>query len=390
MSHIRFSLLLLFLIAVVACSTENNPEEKANNKATIIESNYTAGLPLDKIQLPEGFKISVFADSVENARSMALSPSGTLFVGTRGKGSVYAIRDENGDMLADTMFVLAAGLKMPNGVAFRNGDLYVAEVSRILKFKDIENNLANPPQPEIIYADYPTETHHGWKFIAFGPDDKLYVPVGAPCNICNPDNPIFCSITRMNPDGSNLEIVQKGIRNTVGFTWHPENKELWFTDNGRDWLGDDIPACELNHAPRDNMHFGYPFCHQGDLPDEEFGHLAECSEFTAPVQKLGPHTAPLGVEFYTASQFPEEYVGQILLAEHGSWNRSKKIGYQVSLVSLDDNQKATAYKAFAKGWLDEQADEAWGRPVDIEFLPDGSMLVSDDYANVIYRIYYAG
>lgn len=383
------SLLLLALLVISACS-DGNKEEEVSKKEPVIETSYTAGLPLDLIQLPDGFKISVFADSVENARSMTLSPNGTLFVGTRGKGSVYAVRDEDGDMLADSVYVLASGLKMPNGVAFKDGDLYVAEVSRILKFKDIESRLGNPPEPEVIYDEYPTETHHGWKYIAFGPDDKLYVPVGAPCNICNPEDDIFCTITRINTDGSGLEIVQEGIRNTVGFTWHPEDQKLWFTDNGRDWLGDSLPACELNRAITDSMHFGYPFCHQGDLPDEEFGGMASCEDFTPPVQNLGPHTAPLGLEFYTAEQFPTSYNGQILLAEHGSWNRSKKIGYQISLVTLDEAQQSTGYSAFAKGWLDEATDEVWGRPVDIEFLPDGSMLVSDDFADVIYRIYYAG
>lgn len=320
---------------------------------------------------------------------MALSPNGTLFVGTRDEGSVYALRDEDGDFKIDKKYVLARGLKMPNGVAFRDGDLYVAEVSRILKFQGIENRLTNPPQPVVVYDQYPTKTHHGWKYIAFGPDGKLYVPVGAPCNICEEEDKIFASITRLNPDGTGLEVVQHGIRNTVGFTWHPETKELWFTDNGRDWLGDDLPACELNHAPQDGMHFGYPYCHQGDLPDDRFGKKRPCSEFTPPAQKLGPHTAPLGLEFCTSNMFPEHYRHQILIAEHGSWNRSKKIGYRVSLVRLE-NGKAASYQPFASGWLDETTDEVWGRPVDLEFLPDGSMLVSDDFANAIYRISYRG
>ena len=278
---------------------------------------------------------------------------------------------------------------MPNGVAYRNGDLYVAEVNRILRFNDIEANLTNPPTPEVIFDQYPTEKHHGWKFIAFGPDDKLYVPVGAPCNICESEDEVFASITRMNPDGSDMEIIQHGVRNTVGFTWHPETKELWFTDNGRDMLGDDIPACELNHAPQDGMHFGYPYCHQGNLPDEEFGELRPCSDFTAPAYNLGPHVAPLGVEFYTGNQFPESYSGQIFIAEHGSWNRSKKIGYRVMMVTLEDGQ-AVSYEPFATGWLNEEDDDVWGRPVDIEWMPDGSMLLSDDFGNAIYRIHYVG
>lgn len=344
-------------------------------------------LPLEKIVLPEGFSIDVFAANVENARSMALSPKGTLFVGTRGQGDVYAIVDKNQDYKADKVYTIATGLKMPNGVAFRDGDLYVAEVNRILKYENIEKRLDNPPAPIVLNDTYPSETHHGWKYIAFGPDGKLYVPVGAPCNICESEDDIFNTITRINPDGSGREIVQRGIRNTVGFTWHPETGELWFTDNGRDWLGDDSPACELNHAPKDGMHFGYPYCHQGDLPDPKFGEKYPCSDFTPPVQQLGPHSAPLGLEFYTGNQFPDTYKHQVIIAEHGSWNRSTKIGYQLSLVTLEGS-KAIGYQPFAKGWLDETQDEPWGRPVDIEQLPDGSILVSDDFANAIYRISY--
>lgn len=380
-------LLVLFAFTVLNCNSVNFPDKKA---AKEIESDPSVlNEYLKQIKLPDGFKIDVYASDVENARSMARSPNGTLFVGTRDKGSVYALRDEDGDFKIDKKYVLAEGLNMPNGVAFRDGDLYVAEVSRILKFENIESQLANPPKPVVVNDQYPSKTHHGWKYIAFGPDGKLYVPVGAPCNICEEDDEIFASITRINPDGSGREVVQHGIRNTVGFTWHPVTGELWFTDNGRDWLGDDLPACELNHAPKDGMHFGYPYCHQGDLPDDRFGKKRPCGDFTPPAQKLGPHTAPLGVEFYTGEMFPQQYKNQILIAEHGSWNRSKKIGYQVSLVKLDGN-RATSYEPFASGWLDKTTDEVWGRPVDLEHLPDGSMLVSDDFANAIYRIYFEG
>lgn len=380
--HLRF-LAALSLLALGACSNVNPPEKPGDSETTT-----PTDLPLDRIQLPAGFSIDVYAEDVTNARSMDLSPNGTLFVGTRGEGNVYALRDTDGDMKADEQYLLAEGLKLPNGVAFRNGDLYVAEVNRILKFPNIESSL-DDPSFEVIYDDYPTETHHGWKYIAFGPDDKLYVPVGAPCNICESEDEIFASITRMDPDGSNMEVVQHGVRNTVGFTWHPQTGELWFTDNGRDWLGDDKPACELNRAPQDGMHFGYPYCHQGDLPDPDFGDKRDCSEFTPPVQNLGPHVAPLGLEFVTTSAFPADYQGHILIAEHGSWNRSTKIGYRLMMVKLNGNE-AVSYEPFAEGWLDKAADEAWGRPVDLEFLPDGSMLVSDDFANAIYRISYDG
>ncbi len=344
-------------------------------------------IDLSKIKLPEGFKINLYAEGVKNARSITRSPDGTIFVGTRGEGSVYALRDEDGDYKAEKRWTIATGLSMPNGVAVKDGDLYVAEHNRILRYDDIETQLANPPKPVVVNEDYPSEKHHGWKFIDFGPDGKLYVPVGAPCNICESED-IFNTITRINPDGSDLEIVHRGIRNTVGFTWHPETKELWFTDNGRDWMGNDEPNCELNHAPTDGMHFGYPYCHQGDISDPDFGEKHACSEFTPPVVKMGPHVAPLGLIFNTGNQFPEIYKNQLLIAEHGSWNRSNPIGYQVSLVGFDANGQTKGKSAFASGWLED--GEAWGRPVDLEQLPDGSVLVSDDFADVIYRIYYAG
>lgn len=279
---------------------------------------------------------------------------------------------------------------MPNGVAFKDGDLYVAEVNRILKFEDIESKLDNPGEPMVIYDEYPTESHHGWKYIAFGPDGKLYVPVGAPCNICESDDRVFNSITRINSDGTGREIVHEGVRNTVGFTWHPETEELWFTDNGRDMLGDDLPACELNRAPEDKMHFGYPYCHQGDLLDEVYGKNKSCDSYTAPAQNLGAHVAPLGIEFGKSSMFPSAMSTTALIAEHGSWNRSKKSGYRITMVPINSSMESTGYETFAEGWLDKDKDEAWGRPVDLEFMKDGSMLVSDDFADVIYRITYKG
>jgi glucose/arabinose dehydrogenase len=386
-------LLVLFLLFTqTVCSDSTTPQKTPPTvqPASSVAPDYTGDLPLDKIKLPEGFRITTFAEGVENARSLCLSPDGTLFVGTRNAGNVYALRDTNGDMVADLKYTLATGLRMPNGVAFRNGSLYVAEVSRILRFDEIERRLDNPPAPVIVYAEYPTDGHHGWKYIAFGPDGKLYVPVGAPCNICEREEPIYASITRLdvdNPSGG-PEIVQRGIRNTVGFTWHPKTKELWFTDNGRDYFGDDKPACELNRATGDGQHFGYPYCHQGDLKDPKFGDKRPCSDFVPPAQNLGPHTAPLGLEFGLSAGWPAGYKHQIFIAEHGSWNRTKKIGYQISLVNVNDEGQGTAYAPFASGWL-EPDDDVWGRPVDLEWMPDGSMLVSDDYANAIYRIYYA-
>lgn len=378
---LTISIFCLFATACSNSSTETN--------ATAFEPASTE-LPIERIQLPDGFKIDVYAEGVTNARSMDLSPNGTLFVGTRGEGKVYALVDRDQDLHADTIYTLAEDLTLPNGVAFRDGDLYVAEVNRVLRYAGIEERLDNPGEPEVIYDQYPTEKHHGWKFIDFGPDGKLYVPVGAPCNICNKegeDSLIYASITRLDVATGAMEVVQSGVRNTVGFTWHPDDQTLWFTDNGRDRLGDEIPACELNRAPEDNMHFGYPFCHQGNLADPEFGDLADCSQFIPPVQNLGPHVAPLGVEFYQGTMFPDSLQKQLLIAEHGSWNRSKKIGYRLMLVTLDGNE-ATAYQPFATGWLNDETEDVWGRPVDIEHLPDGSILVSDDFADAIYRIYY--
>ena len=351
----------------------------------------SADLPLNSIQLPAGFSIGVFAE-VENARSMAISPGGTIFVGNRNEDKVYAIKDTDGDNVADKKWVIASGLNMPNGVAFKDGDLYIAEVSKISKLPGIESKLSNPGKPVIVYDKYPTETHHGWKYIAFGPDGKLYVPVGAPCNICESKDPVFASITRMNADGSNMEVFASGVRNTVGFTWKPDTKEIWFTDNGRDMMGDNIPPCELNTASKMGMNFGYPYCHGGSIKDPEFGDKRSCGDFTKPAQNLGPHVAPLGLKFYTETMFPATYRGQLFIAEHGSWNRSKDAGhtgYRISLVKIENNQ-AKSYETFASGWLGADKRKAWGRPVDILVLPDGSLLVSDDQANVIYRISYKG
>lgn len=339
---------------------------------------------LEDIKLPHGFRISVFANNVENARSLCLSPNGILFVGTR-TDKVYAIVDTNKDYKADKIFIIASGLNSPNGVAFRNGSLFVAEINRVLRYDNIENNLENPPKPIVVNDNFPSDTHHGWKFIAFGPDDKLYVPVGAPCNVCLMQDERYASIMRMNSDGSQLELFASGIRNTVGFDWHPITKELWFTDNGRDWLGDNQPPDELNRAYTQGLHFGFPFLHGNNILDPEFGQNVDTSKFTKPVQELGPHVASLGMRFYTGNMFPGEYKNQIFIAEHGSWNRGEKIGYRISLVKLDGN-RAISYEPFAEGWL--KNGNVSGRPVDVEIMSDGSLLVSDDFADKIYRITY--
>ena len=376
---------LLFAIFLSACNSTTSENTGDDETAQQPDKKTDSRLRLDKIKLPPGFTIQVYADDVPNARSMDLSDSGILFVSTRDKGDVYAVQDTDGNFKTDKKWMIAKSLNQPNGVALKDGDLYVAEINRISKYPAIESNLDNPKK-EIFVDNYPNKEHHGWKYIAFGPDGNLYVPVGAPCNICESDDEIFATITRINISNKSREIIHRGIRNTVGFTWHPQTKELWFTDNGGDRMGDDVPADELNHAPKDGMHFGYPYCHQGDIPDPDLGKNKSCSSYSPPAQKLGPHVAALGLEFYTGNMFPETYRNRIFIAEHGSWNRSTPLGYRVMMVTLDGN-KPVAYEPFAEGWLQDGA--AWGRPVDIELLPDGSMLVSDDKAGVVYRISYS-
>lgn len=355
--------------------TDTNTEQEIND----LNKKYN----LDKIKLPPGFSISVFAE-VPNARSMCYGDNKTLFVGNRDKSEVYAVTDKNGDGRADSVFTIASGLNKPCGVAFRNGSLFVAEVNRILRFDNIEQNLNTPPQAVVVYDKYPTATHHGWKYISFGPDGKLYVPVGAPCNVCDEENPVYASITRMDPDGSNVEIFAEGIRNSVGFDWHPDTKELWFTENGRDNMGDNVPTDELNTAPAKGMHFGFPYCHQGDVLDPEFGKGKSCADYTTPAIKLGPHVAALGMRFYTGNMFLPEYKNQIFIAEHGSWNRSTPIGYRIMLVRLENN-KPVQYIPFAHGWLQDDG-KVLGRPADVQVAPDGALLVSDDDKGAIYRI----
>ncbi len=339
---------------------------------------------LHLIKLPPGFVIDLYTDQVPGARSLAVSPAGTIFVGTRKQGKVYAVPDRDRDHKADQVITVVQGLNMPNGVAFKDGDLYVAEVHRILRFDNIEARLSDPGMPQVVLDKLPHDRLHGWKFIRFGPDNKLYVPIGAPCNSCDAGDP-YATIHRMNPDGSGFEIFARGVRNTVGFDWHPVTKKLWFTDNGRDWLGDNRPPDELNRAPGPGLHFGFPYWHGNDIPDPELGANVDRGRFTPPAVELGPHVASLGMRFYTGDMFPEEYHNQILIAEHGSWNRSEPIGYRISLVRLAGD-KAISYETFATGWL--QGSRAWGRPVDVQVLADGSLLVSDDKAGAIYRIHY--
>ena len=343
---------------------------------------------LHKLRLPTGFSISVLSESVPNARQMALSDTGTLFVGTLQAGDVYAISNALSANPAAPV-VIAKGLTMPSGLALQGNDLYVGALNRILRFQNVEAHLA-PDAPFTVITDtLPDKTHHGWKYLGFGPDGALYIPVGAPCNICLSTDERFASLLRMELDSGQVSVYARGIRNTVGFDWHPRTNALWFTDNGRDMLGDDVPAEEVNVAARPGLHFGYPFVHAGTLPDPEFGdkieQAAQTEEFAAPRLLIQAHSAALGVAFYDAERFPANYHGALFIAEHGSWNRSSKVGYQVSVVTFDESGEH--YSPFITGWLAEE--ENWGRPNDVLVAPDGSLLISDDQAGAIYRVTYA-
>ncbi len=352
--------------------------------ATAVYWKVTGREQLGNITLPNGFGIAIYSGAVPNARQMALGDNGTVFVGSMRKGNVYALVDGDGDNVAEETYTIASDLTLPSGVAFQDGALYVAALSRILVYDGIESRLANPPQPVVVRDDLPTLTHHGWKFIQFGPDGLLYLGVGMPCNICPESDGPYGAILRMNTDESDWEIFARGVRNSVGFDWDPRTGELWFTDNGRDMLGDDLPPDELNHAPTAGLHFGFPFCHGGTIADPDYGQRP-CSEFTPPAQPLGPHVASIGMRFYSGEMFPPEYHNQIFIAEHGSWNRSTPIGYRITVVRLENNQ-AVGYDVFAEGWL--QGRRPWGRPADVLVMPDGALLVSDDRQGVIYRIAY--
>jgi glucose/arabinose dehydrogenase len=345
----------------------------------------SAAAEVSDIRLPTGFRIGLYAE-VPNARQMALGPGGVVFVGSMSAGKVHAIVDRDGDHRAEAVHEIASGLTMPSGLAFRDGALYVAAISRVLRFPDVARDLTKPPRPQVVSDAFPADRHHGWKFIAFGPDGRLYVPVGAPCNVCDVSG-LHATITRLDAAGGKPEVVARGVRNSVGFDFHPGSGELWFTDNGRDWMGDDQPPDELNRLARPGQHFGFPHCHGDGLRDPEYLAGRSCGEFVPPVRLLGPHVAALGMRFYTGTMFPQTYRGGIFIAEHGSWNRSDPVGYRVTFVKVD-GERATSYEPFAEGWLKGKA--AAGRPADVLVMPDGALLVSDDKAGRIYRISYEG
>ena len=361
-------LLIAALSAAVASCAESEP----------------APVDLAQLSLPAGFHIALYAADVTGARELALGTNGTVFVGSRGDGKVRALIDADHDGRAEKVVVIASDLHLPSGVAFHDGDLYVGAVSRILRYRAIESHLDAPPEPEIVTDRLPSSDSHGWKFIAIGPDGRLYVPIGAPCNICEPDKD-HAKLISMKPDGSDWRDIAYGIRNTVGFDWQPGTQALWFTDNGRDQMGDDMPSDELNHLSRVGEHFGFPYCQQGDTLDPKFGKGKSCADYTAPVLKLGAHVGSIGMRFYTGTMFPPEYRGAAIIAEHGSWNRTRKSGYRVMSVRLDGD-RVLAYQPLVDGF--QRNEVVFGRPADVLVMPDGALLVADEYAGAVYRVTY--
>ena len=337
---------------------------------------------LATIKLPPGFKIAVWADSVPQARQMAWGDKGTLFVGTFDKGTVHSVSGPDGQKVVKPF---VTGLRMPTGVAFQDGALYVVDIDKLYRYDNPEANLEKAPEGKVVYDDFPPYVPHGWKYLV--PDGKgwFYIPVGVPCNICLPPASTG-HYRRVDPKTGAAEIVALGVRNSVGGAVDPRSGQLWFTDNGRDWISDDLPSDELNRVSKIGEHFGYPYCHQGDLADPKYGGERKCSEFTPPVHKQGPHIAGLGMKFYTGDMFPPEYKNGIFIAQHGSWNRAKKLGYRVLFLSVDPDGKNPKEQVFAGTWLDDQ--KILGRPADVLQAPDGSLLVADDQTGAIYRISY--
>jgi glucose/arabinose dehydrogenase len=339
---------------------------------------------LPKLKVPTGFKMEVYQPGILDARAIRRGDKGTIFVSSLFlAGKVYAIVEKDGKREVKT---LLSGLELPSGIEFHKGTLYVATPKKVMRYDKIEDNLDNPPQPVDVYTNLPGDQPHGWKYLRFGPDGKLYVPVGAPCNICSPDPEKYMQIFRINADGSGREMVAHGVRNTVGFDFHPTTKQLWFTDNQRDWLSEDMPLDELNVVKNPGKdHFGYPYCHSGILTDTEFGWGKSCADYVKPAASMGPHAAPLGMKFYTGKSFPTKYRGAILIARHGPWNRTKKYA-DVAVAYLDGQSRVTRVEPFITGWIKD--NEYVGRPVDIHQQPDGSILVSDDHNGAVYRVSY--
>ncbi len=341
---------------------------------------------LEQLVLPKGFQIEIFADQLPGARTMAQSDAGVIFVGTRGEGKVYALIPPKNSQEKMRTITLLSGLNEPNGVAYHQGDLYVAEIHRILKYPNVDQHLDKMPAPIVLNESLPTPKWHGYRVIHVGPDNYLYIAIGMPCNTCNyrEKQPLFGTITRMSLDGKELTPYAIGIRNSVGFDFHPQTKELWFTDNGQDLLGDDTPPDEINRAYKAGLDFGFPYVY-GDntLAPGYTEQSIKGLTFEKPVFKLQAHVAPLGLIFYTGKQFPSEYQNQMFVALHGSWNRSKKVGYEVIQLTLEGN-RITQMQPFVTGFL--QGEIGWGRPVDFLIPPDGSLLITDDFNGLIYMV----
>lgn len=365
---------------------EDSPQKPHAGRLTVTPADK---IPLDRISVPPGFKVELWAHGMPGARMMTRGDKGTIFVGTRQIGRVYAVVDK-GDKREHS--IVTKGHYQPNGVAFRNGSLYVMAINKVMRFDGIEDSLGSPAEPVDLTKAFalPPDKHHGWKFLAFGPDGKLYVPVGAPCNICKVDPDVHANIRRYNPDGSGMEIVARGVRNSVGFDFHPSTGQLWFTDNDRDWMSEHGPHCELNRVSKIGENFGFPFCHAHGIVDPDIGMPGACEGVTMPAALMGPHTAPLGMRFYTGSMFPKEYRGAIFIARRGSWNRTIHVGFDVVAAVLSTDGKSAAPSPFMSGFLDTSTNKFWGRPVDVLQMPDGALLVSDDYNGAIYRISYTG
>jgi glucose/arabinose dehydrogenase len=335
--------------------------------------------------VPPGFKVEIWASGMPGVRHMVRGDGGTIWAGTRTIGRVYEIKDAGGQR---TSRVLVDKLTQPNGVAFKDGRLYVVAIDKVLRYDGIESNPNAQPVDVTSAFNLPPKQHHGWKYVKFGPDGKLYIPFGAPCNICLPED-AYAQIRRYNPDGSGMEVVARGVRNSVGFDFHPATRELWFTDNGRDWMGDDGPEEELNRVSRVGEFFGYPFCHANGIPDPDVRKANACDGMTRPVTLLGPHAAAMGMRFYTGSMFPAEYRGSAIVARRGSWNRTRLAGYDVVRVSASPDGRNARVEPFITGWADPATNKFWGRPVDVLQMPDGSLLVADEQMGAIYRVSYA-
>jgi glucose/arabinose dehydrogenase len=368
---------------------QGQPAAMADSKLAPLAGRMTetprSEIPISKLNTPPGFTIEIWAHGLPGGRAMALGDNGRIYVGTRAIGRVYEVTD-NGDRRS--VRVVVDKLTQPAGVAFANGSLYVMAIDKVLRFDGIESNPNVAPIDMTAKFNMPPLQHHNWKYIRFGPDKKLYVPFGSPCNICEPP-PEYGQIRRYNPDGSGMEVIARGVRNSVGFDWHPKTGELWFTDHGRDWMGDGGPQDELNRLSKAGQFFGFPYCHAQGVPDVDIKRADPCKGVTLPVALMGPHAAAMGVQFYTGKMFPAEYRDTMFIARKGSWNRTQKFGYDVVNVRATPDGKNVKITPFLTGFMDPKDQSFWGRPAYILQMPDGALLVSDEQLGAIYRISYA-